>query len=82
MVKQEEYNFNSADGHSVIHCRKWIPECEPIAVLQLVHGMVDYIERYDELATFLAERGYVVVGHDGGGYLHTFFNDQKGISFC
>jgi alpha-beta hydrolase superfamily lysophospholipase len=77
MVKQEEYNFNSSDGHSVIHCRKWIPECEPIAVLQLVHGMVDYIERYDELATFLAERGYVVVGHDHIGHGHSVANDDE-----
>lgn len=77
MVKQEEYSFNSSDGHSVIHCRKWIPECEPIAVLQLVHGMVEYIERYDEFATFLAERGYVVVGHDHIGHGHSVASDDE-----
>lgn len=68
MITQQEYTFNSADGHSVIHCRKWLPEGEPVAVLQLVHGMLEYIERYDEFATFLAERGYVVVGHDHIGH--------------
>lgn len=71
MVTQQEYTFNSADGHSVIHCRKWLPASEPIAVVQLVHGMVDYIERYDEFAKFLAEKGYVVVGHDHIGHGHS-----------
>lgn len=71
MVTQQEYTFNSSDGHSVIHCRKWIPDQEPIAVLQLVHGMVEYIERYDEFATFLANKGYVVVGHDHIGHGHS-----------
>lgn len=77
MVKQEEYTFSSADGHSVIHCRKWIPEGEPVAVLQLVHGMVEYIERYDEFATYLAEKGYVVVGHDHIGHGHSVTNDDE-----
>ena len=80
MVTQQEYNFNSADGHSVIHCRKWLPEGEPVAVLQLVHGMLDYIERYDEFATFLAEKGYVVVGHDHIGHGHSVANlDELGV---
>lgn len=71
MITQQEYSFNSADGHSVIHCRKWLPEGEPIAVVQLVHGMIEYIERYDEFATFLASKGYVVVGHDHIGHGHS-----------
>ena len=71
MVKQETYTFNSADGHSVIHCRRWLPEAAPVAVLQLVHGMVEYIERYDEFATYLAEQGYLVVGHDHIGHGHS-----------
>ncbi|QFJ54426.1 alpha/beta fold hydrolase [Pseudobutyrivibrio xylanivorans] len=77
MIRQEEYNFNSADGHSVIHCRKWLPEQEPIAVLQIVHGMVDYIERYDEFATFLASKGYVVVAHDHIGHGHSVASDDE-----
>ncbi|MBR5637464.1 MAG: alpha/beta fold hydrolase [Pseudobutyrivibrio sp.] len=77
MIRQEEYTFNSADGHSVIHCRKWIPDGEPVAVLQLVHGMLEYIERYDEFATFLAEKGYVVVGHDHIGHGHSVASDEE-----
>ncbi len=77
MMTQEEYTFNSADGHSLIHCRKWLPEENPIAVVQIVHGMVEYIERYDEFAQFLASKGYVVVGHDHIGHGHSVQNDDE-----
>ena len=77
MVNQEEYSFNSADGNSRIHCRKWSADTEPVAVLQLVHGMVEYIERYDEFATFMAEHGYVVVGHDHIGHGHSVESDDQ-----
>ena len=77
MIIQQEYTFNSKDGHSIIHCRKWVPEQEPVAVIQLVHGMVEYIERYDEFANFLASKGYVVVGHDHIGHGHSVANNEE-----
>lgn len=77
MENQEVYTFNSNDGHSVIHCRKWLPEKEPVAVLQIVHGMVEYIERYDEFANFLTTKGFVVVGHDHIGHGQSVSNDDE-----
>ncbi len=65
---KNEYTFSSADGVSQIHCVKWLPEGEPVAVLQLVHGMVEYIERYTEFAEFLCTKGFVVAGHDHIGH--------------
>ena len=44
MEKLENYTFESSDGHSIIHCVKWLPDREPVGVVQLVHGMVEYIE--------------------------------------
>ncbi len=64
MSSKQEYSFKSADGVSNIHCVKWLPDTEPVAVLQIVHGMVEYIERYTEFAEFLNAQGVVVVGHD------------------
>ncbi len=63
-----EYSFSSADGVSQIHCVAWEPEGEPVAALQLVHGMVEYIERYQEFAEFLNTKGFVVFGHDHIGH--------------
>lgn len=45
-----------------------LPEGRPRAVLQMTHGMVEYIGRYEELALWLAERGIASVGHDHLGH--------------
>ena len=47
---------------------RWLPEGEPVAVLQIIHGMNEYIRRYDAFATYMAERGCVVVGEDHLGH--------------
>ena len=68
-VRKEEFRFLSHDNRTKIHAVKWIPEgCAVRAVLQIVHGMVEYIERYDEFAVYLAKRGFLVVGHDQLGH--------------
>ena len=64
MSTKQEYHFKSADGVSRIHCVRWMPEQAPVAVLQIVHGMVEYIERYTAFAEFLNSKGFIVVGHD------------------
>lgn len=45
-----------------------LPEGRPRAVLQMTHGMVEYIGRYEELARYLADRGIAAVGHDHLGH--------------
>lgn len=69
MIKKEEFYFDSRDGEHKIHAVKWVPEVEkPVCVLQIVHGMAEYIERYDEFATYLANKGILVVGDDHLGH--------------
>lgn len=48
----------------------WQPESNkaPKAILQIIHGMAEYIERYDEFATFLNQNNILVVGHDHLGH--------------
>ncbi len=69
MIKKTEY-YSSADGETDIYVAVWEPDDEPVAVLQIVHGMVEFIDRYDRLAGALAEQGILVAGHDhlGHGY--------------
>ena len=45
-----------------------LPEGRPRAVLQMTHGMVEYIGRYEELARCLAQQGIAAVGHDHLGH--------------
>ncbi len=66
-MKQEFY-YPSSDGQTKIHGIIWRPEKQAKAVLQICHGMVEYIDRYNDFAQYLAERGVCVVGHDHLGH--------------
>lgn len=69
MAAKENFTFLSADGKTNVHAVKWLPESgEYHAILQITHGMVEYIERYDAFASFLTEKGFMVVGHDHIGH--------------
>ena len=68
MIKKEELYFDSRDNVTKIHAIRWIPEQKPIAVLQIVHGMAEYVDRYDEFASKMADRGFLVVGDDHLGH--------------
>ena len=57
MAVKREFSYASADGRTKIHGVEWKPEAgEPKAVLQIFHGMVEYIERYEEFASYLTEK--------------------------
>ena len=60
--------YLSADGSTDIKYIRWLGSEKPKAVVQLVHGMSEYIERYDEFARFLTENGYTVYGNNHIGH--------------
>lgn len=68
MVIRQHMQFLSNDSITLVHAVKWVPEGEVKAVLQISHGMCEFVERYDEFAVFLAERGVLVVGNDHLGH--------------
>lgn len=51
-----------------LHCCQWNPACEPIGVVQIVHGVAEHVARYAPFAEFLTQRGYLVVGEDHPGH--------------
>ena len=63
----EEFYYPSK-GEGKIHACRWIPEGPIRAVLQIVHGVAEYVERYAPFAEFLNERGIAVVGEDHMGH--------------
>ena len=67
-MTKKEFTFPSTDGRTKIHVIEWIPEQEVRAVLQIAHGMVEYVDRYHEFAEYLANQGIYVVGHDHLGH--------------
>lgn len=86
---KKDFYYLSRDGVTKIHAIEWLPEGEIKAVLQICHGMVEYIERYDEFARYLADRGYYVVGHDHLGHGQSvqseadlgYFHETQGNKF-
>lgn len=69
MIRKEAFYFDSRDRESKIHAVRWKPDVEkPVCIFQIVHGMAEHIERYDEFATFLAQKGILVVGDDHLGH--------------
>ena len=69
MVTREEFYVDSVDGIHMIHGFRWYNTDKAYkGVIQVVHGMLEYIERYDEFARAMAENGYFVIGHDHLGH--------------
>ena len=71
-INKEEHLFKSTSGVCDIHTVLWYPDKEkyenPVGVVQIAHGMIDHIERFEGLALYLAERGFVVAGNDHLGH--------------
>ena len=55
-------------GKGRIHGCRWLPEGAPRAVVQIIHGVAEFIERYDDFATFLTTHGIAVVAEDHMGH--------------
>lgn len=51
-----------------IHCCKWIPTGKPIGILQIIHGIKEYVARYEDMASYFCRKGYLVVGADHPGH--------------
>lgn len=85
-MRKKIFYIPSSNGTNRLYCVDWKPEGPVRAVLQITHGMVEYIERYESLARVLADAGIAVVGHDHLGHGRTaadegelgFFAETKG----
>lgn len=63
-----DFTFPSTTGKNTIHARKCVPDGAVRGVVQIAHGIAEYIDRYDPFMTFLAENGFVAVGNDHLGH--------------
>ena len=68
MGTRKEFTYPSSDGVHQVHAVLWLPEGEPKAVVQLVHGICEYALRYDPFARFLTDHGFAVTGNDHLGH--------------
>ena len=71
MVTYREFTYPSSDGKHDICAYLWCPEGTPRGVVQIVHGICEYVGRYEPVARYLAEQGYAVCGEDHLGHGNT-----------
>lgn len=68
MSQMIDFTLPSCVPGRTLHGFRCVPD-EPVrAVVQLSHGMVEFIDRYKPLAEYLAAHGILVTGHDHLGH--------------
>ena len=67
----------SSDGKNSIYYKVYEPAGETKGVIQVVHGMTEYIDRYDGFMRRAAEEGFLCFGHDHVGHGHTAPSDDE-----
>ncbi len=81
-MKREDFTYESRDGINKIHAVRWTPDdLKPTGILQIVHGMAEHVERYEEFARFCCSKGFIVTAEDHLGHGATVSDGVYGY-FC
>lgn len=67
-MRIRERYLTSATKLDQIYTVLWLPDRDPEMILQICHGMIEHIGRYEEFAQFLCDNGIAVLGHDQLGH--------------
>lgn len=78
-IIKTEGSYRSADKEHDLHYCVWTPEGNPRGVIQICHGMNEFIERYQATAEYLAGLGYVICGNDMLGHGEACPPDDRGF---
>lgn len=62
-----DHYFDSC-GKGRIHFCRWTPEGQPKGIVQIIHGIAERVERYDDFANYLNSQGFLVVAEDHMGH--------------
>ena len=63
----QEFTYPSCAG-GMIHVYRWLPEGKPRVVVQIIHGIAEYGQRYDHFARYLNGLGILVTVQDHMGH--------------
>lgn len=83
-MKTTTLTYPSHDNTSTVRALMWEPDDAarpdfvPRAVVQLVHGMSEHVERYAPFANYLVDQGFVVCANDHVGHGKTAGDDDLG----
>lgn len=73
----KEIYYPSHDGVTQIHACLWVPEGEIKGVVQIIHGMCEYAERYSPFAEYLNSKGFLVCAEDHLGHGKSVVSDDN-----
>lgn len=76
-MKISELRIPSSDGIHDLFVKLYEPDGEIKGFVQIVHGMVEHIERYDPIMRVLCENGFAVCGHDHLGHGKTAADETE-----
>lgn len=90
-MRTEHITYPSSDGIHQLHAVFYLPEADVplLGVVQLAHGMCDYVGRYTGLAEALTQAGYLLCGNDHLGHGQSvsdpeelgFFAEHDGVGY-
>lgn len=66
------FECQSTDLNTMLHAVTFTPsDVEIKGVIQIVHGMTEYLDRYEEFGEYFTSKGYAVIGNDIIGHGRT-----------
>lgn len=66
-MKTESGNIRAQDGTS-IYWKGWVPDNSPKAMVHVIHGYAEHIDRYGNVVNEILPAGYAVFGTDHRGH--------------
>lgn len=78
MIQVIDKKILSSDKTHYLKGVVYLPEGKPKGLLHVVHGMTEYIGRYDGFMRAMAECGYLTFGYDHIGHGQTASKDELG----
>ncbi|WP_227994845.1 alpha/beta fold hydrolase [Oceanobacillus sp. CFH 90083] len=83
---QTENHWLDVSDETSIYIKQWLPDTKAIGILQIAHGMVEHIERYQDFASYCTSLGFIVIGNDHRGHGKTgemgmrgYFTEENGF---
>ena len=77
-MQKEDFYFLSSDDSTQIHAIKcYNKEIKTTKIIQIIHGMTEYIEKYLPFIEYLTSYGFLVVGHDLLGHGSSFTSSEN-----
>ena len=76
MSTVRHFTYLSNDKATKIHAMEWKGDRPVRGIVQIVHGMIEFIDRYDDFARYLTDHGFLVVGNDHLGHGASVRSDE------